>query len=112
MRQISIAEFRASVSKEMKELPFEVTKNGKVIAVMTAPGVEEVVEVEKPEPGRAGGSAGDRIRAKLKAKGEYVEAPAQGTTSGKVAELKNEVFGLSKSDQAGGQRLKGGKSGS
>lgn len=34
MRQISIKQLRSNMSKEMGNLPFEVTEHGKVIAVM------------------------------------------------------------------------------
>ena len=43
MRRIGIRQFRANITNEMTDLPFAITKNGKVIGIMISPKVPEPV---------------------------------------------------------------------
>lgn len=54
MRQVSIRQFRANMAKELSDLPFELVKNGRRIAVVsdgvyTIEPKESVVYTNKPE---------------------------------------------------------------
>ena len=57
MRQITIEQLKVRVGGELKELPFEITRRGKVIAVVLSPtevqSYEQTIvdEVEKPVEG-------------------------------------------------------------
>ena len=41
MRQVSIRDFRANMSMHLFDLPFEITKNGFVVAKVVAPGISQ-----------------------------------------------------------------------
>jgi len=52
MKQLTIRQLRASLSDSLKDLPFEITSRGRVIAVVTVKGVQPEIQniiKEKPE---------------------------------------------------------------